>query len=204
MLADILDFAGLVAIAVRHGSAGYAIGEAGMGKYLAVVGLGIAVLLTGLAAAGTVYRWRTGAYLVRNVGHSVRPGLYLCHPVPAEGLLPLGALVEVDPPSSVRAFVASYMATEAQQLFWLKHVAVEPGDTVCLAGERVYVAGELFARRPLYQRYPLPAVDGCWTLSAQEVFVVGTDPQSFDARYTGPWPRSAVMGICQALWLWED
>ena len=179
-------------------------GEALVGKYLAMVGLGLAVLVTSASAVMTVYSWRTGAHLVRNVGHSVPPGLYLCHPVPAEGLLPLGALVEVDPPSAVRASVAPYLAPEAQQWFWLKHVATDQGDTVCLAGDRVTVAGELVARRPLYQRYPLPAVDGCWTLGEDEVFVVGTHPQSFDARYTGPWPRAAVHGICQALWIGEE
>lgn len=175
-----------------------------MGKYLAAVGLGFAVLVTGVSAAVTVYSWRTGAHLYRNSGHSVPPGFYLCHPVPEEGLLPLGALVEVDPPFAVRAAVAPYLAPEAQHLFWLKHIAGEPGTTVCLAGNTVAVAGDIVARRPLYQRYPLPAVEGCWTLSQQEVFVMGDHPQSFDTRYTGPWPRSAVRGICQALWIWED
>lgn len=173
-----------------------------MRKYLALGGLGVLTILLGGLAVMTVYAWRTGADLYLNVGVSLAPGWYLCLPVPEEGLLPLGAIVEVVPPAFAVEAVAAYFSGDVLG-HWLKQVALGPTETVCLAGEEVRVGEEVIAQRPLLQRYALPAVEGCWTLGDDEVFVLGTHPRSWDSRYVGPLPRAAVKGLCEALWTWE-
>lgn len=175
-----------------------------MRQRCAIVGLsGTALLLFGVAVL-TVEHWWTGAHLYRNIGVSLAPGWYRCLPVPAEGLLPLGALVEIAPPAFAMEGVAAALSPEVAQLPWLKYVAVVAGATVCVHGPAVVVDEVVIAERPLLPRSPLAVIDACWTLAEDDVFVLGSHARSWDSRYVGPLPRAAVKGLCQALWTWEE
>jgi len=174
-----------------------------MRRRVACFGLGLVMFPLFALAAASVYSWRTGTQLYRNIGSSIAPGWYLCQPVPSTGLLPLGAVVEIDPPAIAISPLLSYLPDEWKALHWLKQVAVVSGDEVCVAGEDVRVDDQVVAKRPLYHDYPLPYVEGCWTVAVDEVFIMGTNLRSWDSRYFGPIDRAAVVGVCTALWTWE-
>ena len=174
-----------------------------MGKYLAFVGLAVAVLVTTASAVWAVYSWRTGAHFTRNVGVSLAPGIYLCLPVPEDGLLPLGAIVEIAPPTSVWAGME--VPAELAPLHWLKQVVGGESDVTCWvatamvihrSGSPSSVWGYATAATPRHNA-------GCHVLGPDELIVVGTHPRSYDSRYFGPLARSAVTGVCEAVWIWE-
>ncbi len=80
----------------------------------------------------------------------------------------------------------------------LKSVAAVPGDDVCSLGERLSVNWRDQAR--IVERdargVTLPHWRGCRRLTPGEVFVLSTHaPNSFDSRYFGPVPMSAVIGV---------
>lgn len=51
---------------------------------------------------------------------------------------------------------------------------------------------------------PLPAWEGCRTLTDGEVFLLNSDePDSLDGRYFGPLPRTAIVGRAIPLWTQE-
>ena len=52
------------------------------------------------------------------------------------------------------------------------------------------------------QGRPLPWWRGCRQLLTGELLVLGTAPDSFDGRYFGPVPQSAVIGRAVPLWTW--
>jgi type IV secretory pathway protease TraF len=85
----------------------------------------------------------------------------------------------------------------------MKQLVGQEGQTICLTGDAVTLQGDVIAHRPLRERSPLLGIEGCWTLEAQQIFVLGTHPYSYDSRYTGPWDRAAVRGVCHGIWTWE-
>jgi len=49
---------------------------------------------------------------------------------------------------------------------------------------------------------PLPSWQQCRRLESGELFLLSvTNPASFDSRYFGPIPASAVLGVAHPLWL---
>jgi type IV secretory pathway protease TraF len=77
-----------------------------------------------------------------------------------------------------------------------------PGDQVCRFGTYVLVRGMLvvraLSRDSLGRR--MPVWRGCRVLRSGEFFVLAHDPQSFDSRYFGLVPFTAVMGRAVLIW----
>jgi len=85
----------------------------------------------------------------------------------------------------------------------LKHVGAVTGQEVCRQDDQILIDGILithaFKRDGLGRA--LPRWSGCRKLSADEIFLLSTEnPLSFDGRYFGPVPTSAILGEALPLW----
>jgi type IV secretory pathway protease TraF len=85
----------------------------------------------------------------------------------------------------------------------LKRIAGLPGQTVCRTGLSITV-DEIeigLARERDGRNRPLPAWRGCRLLSGEEIFVMNWQSEdSFDGRYFGPLPSSAIIGKALPVW----
>jgi conjugative transfer signal peptidase TraF len=113
-------------------------------------------------------------------------------------------LVVIRPPEPLATFLDlnGYLPTGVPML---KRILAIPGQTVCRTGLTIavddIVTGQ--ARERDRRGRPLPAWQGCLVLACDEVFVMNwQSADSFDGRYFGPIPASAVIG--QAVPVWTD
>ncbi|MBR9823969.1 MAG: S26 family signal peptidase, partial [Rhodobacteraceae bacterium] len=84
----------------------------------------------------------------------------------------------------------------------LKHVIGLPGQRVCRDGAAITVDGRHLgeAREHDSQGRDLPVWQGCRTIAEGEVFLMNpVVSDSFDGRYFGPFPTSAVIGRASPL-----
>jgi type IV secretory pathway protease TraF len=145
----------------------------------------------------------TGRRFYTNIGVSLVPGWYACTPFDPAKPIPRGTLVQLDPSPDIRHAAQRLGAEHVETPFWMKALMAQEGDAVCLQGDTVTLQGAGIAHRPLLQHYPFLALEGCWTLGRDDIFVLGTHPKSYDSRYTGPWYRSMIHGTCEAIWTRE-
>jgi type IV secretory pathway protease TraF len=169
--------------------------------------LGLTLSLTGavglVLVLAMVSHALTGRRFYYNGGVSLAPGWYACTPVAPDAALAPGALVQIVPTVEERAVVQALAPTELRTEFWMKRLVAQAGQTVCFEGDDVRLAGVVIAQRPLLRDYPLAHVEGCMVLGGDDVLVLGDHARSYDARYGGPWSRTAVRGTCEPLWTWE-
>ena len=136
-----------------------------------------------------------------NASESVPIGLYRLQDI---GRLDVAELVAVRPPEPLATFLAlnGYLPSG---LPMLKRVLALPGQTVCRTGLTIVVDSiEMGQARERDGRgRPLPIWQGCRILAAGEIFVMNwQSADSFDGRYFGPIPASAVIG--RAIPVWTD
>jgi conjugative transfer signal peptidase TraF len=84
----------------------------------------------------------------------------------------------------------------------LKHVIGLPGQRICRDGAAITVDGRHLgeARERDSQGRDLPVWQGCRTIVEGEVFLMNPAvSDSFDGRYFGPFPTSAVIGRASPL-----
>jgi conjugative transfer signal peptidase TraF len=87
----------------------------------------------------------------------------------------------------------------------VKRVAALDGDRVCASSGVVRINDRVVAHALPADRAgrPLPAWQGCRALAPGEVFLLMPDaPASFDGRYFGPIPTTAIIGRLVPLWTW--
>jgi type IV secretory pathway protease TraF len=162
-----------------------------------------AATLAGLGlAAGTTVLARADAGgaspLLINESSSLARGVYRRLPVAEPGR---GAIVAVDPPAEVRAYLSGLGAPPDLPL--LKRVVAVGGDRVCREGARV--TGPGFAVRALAadrRGVGLPEWTGCRRLGRSEVFLLGDGVASFDSRYFGPVGLDRIRGVYTEVWTW--
>lgn len=156
------------------------------------------ILPTVLGATGLVVLAKAAPdpWLV-NESASLPRGLYLRIPAaPA-----LGQVVAVMPPPAARSYLAALGARPDARL--LKRVAATPGERVCRKGQAMtWPRGVRLARSRDRRGRPLPAWTGCRRLAAGEVLVLGDTAASFDSRYFGPVPSSAIQGVYREIFRW--
>jgi conjugative transfer signal peptidase TraF len=136
-----------------------------------------------------------------NASESVPIGLYRLQ---AARRLDVAELVAVRPPEPLTTFLDlnGYLPNG---LPMLKRVLALPGQTVCRTGLTIVVDNiEIGQARDRDGRgRPLPVWQGCHILAAGEIFLMNwQSADSFDGRYFGPIPASAVIG--QAIPVWTD
>jgi conjugative transfer signal peptidase TraF len=137
--------------------------------------------------------------VIWNASASVPVGLYRI--VPANHLN-VTDLAMVMPPDDLAGFLDERRYLR-KGLPLLKRVLALSGTTVCRNGAEITAYGMTYgqARERDGQDRPLPVWQGCRTLRAGEAFFMNWDsPDSFDSRYFGPLPLSAVVGRAIPLW----
>jgi type IV secretory pathway protease TraF len=149
-------------------------------------GLAVAsVLMLTLAGAGLPPRliWTTsasapaGLYWIDYEGWTrgdrvaVRPGERLAADLEARGVLPRDRLL-------------------------IKRIIASSGDTVCRNETVISVNGAVLARAREQDSHGrlLPKWEGCISLTAGEVFLMGDGPGSYDGRYFGVSPSVEIVG----------
>ena len=152
--------------------------------------LGLAVLAGASQAAPTL--------VLINETPSLPRGLYLRLPGQAPRR---GAVVVAAPPPPARAYLRALGAPEAMRL--LKRVAATGGDRVCATAGAVETPLRRAAVRTRDRRgAALPAWRGCGPLPADQVFLLGDSPDSFDSRYFGPVTRGEIDGVFREVLTW--
>jgi conjugative transfer signal peptidase TraF len=136
-----------------------------------------------------------------NASESVPTGLYRVLPVDQ---LSVTELVAIRPPEPLETFLDlnGYLPIGVPML---KRILALPGQTVCRTGLTVAVdniaVGQAKGRDS--RGRPLPVWEGCRLLLADEIFVMNWQSAvSFDGRYFGPIPASAIIG--RAIPVWTD
>lgn len=83
---------------------------------------------------------------------------------------------------------------------FIKRVSAIDGDVVCAEGPAVTINGVQAAERMAHDAAgrALPTWSGCRTLQ-DEVFLLGDTSDSFDGRYWGPVPLTAIEGVWRPL-----
>jgi conjugative transfer signal peptidase TraF len=140
-----------------------------------------------------------GPAFIWNASASVPIGLYRLAPV---SRVETPDLVVVSPPEPLASFLAErgYLPRGVPML---KRVLAVAGDTVCRHGTTISAFDHAYgaARERDSAGRPLPVWQGCRTLAEGEVFLMNWDSaDSFDGRYFGPLPTSAVIARAQPVW----
>ena len=139
--------------------------------------------------------------LVYNASNSVPAGWYS---ITDAHLLAAGDLVLVRLPPETAAFAAQrgYLPSTVPLL---KTVAATAPQHVCVRGNQVMIDSKLVARQLRWDRQgrTLPTWRVCRRLVDDELFLLSSNPESFDSRYFGPVRAADVIGIAQPLWLQE-
>ena len=158
----------------------------------------LALTWVGLGCVGFAMLVRPAPLLLWNSSASAPVGLYR---VISSAPIQRGDMVLVRTPDSVRDLAAEhgYLPLNVPLV---KRVAALTDDTVCAAGDDLSINGKWVAGRLERDHLgrPLPHWGGCHRLD-DELFPLMADvPTSFDGRYFGPVPTSAVIGRLVPLW----
>jgi conjugative transfer signal peptidase TraF len=149
------------------------------------------LLLSTIGRASPRYIW--------NASNSVPIGLYRLQPATT---LAVTELVAIQPPDLLAAFLDlnGYLPIGVSML---KRVLALPGQTICRDGLTIAVDGIDVgqAQERDGRGRPLPVWHGCRLIADGDVFVMNwQSTDSFDGRYFGPLPASAVIGRAVPVW----
>ena len=158
------------------------------------VALAVSALLVGLATAAD----SLPAVALVNESPSLPRGVS----ARVEGSpITLGSVVAIPQPTGSRAYLGSLGMPAAVLL--LKRVAAVGGERVCGRNGIVETARWRAEARPQDRRgVRLSAWQECRVLRADEVFLLGDTPGSFDSRYFGPVSRSEITGVYREVLTW--
>ncbi|WP_405118292.1 S26 family signal peptidase [Pseudomonas leptonychotis] len=135
--------------------------------------------------------------LVYNASNSVPPGWYR---IADAQLLAVGDLVLVRLPPETAALAAQrgYLPSTVPLL---KTVAAIAPQQVCIQRRQVLIGGMPVAKQLRWDRQgrALPNWGACRHLVGDELFLLSSNPESFDSRYFGPVSASEVIGLAQPL-----
>ena len=169
-------------------------------------------LVSALFGFGLVALTLSQSNLLVNVSDSLPPGLWYISKQPV--ILEHGRIVTFCP--TLSEYVKANYHLGNQNLRWLrrcsdpvdsftKPVAALPGDTVQLTTDAIYVNGQKLAGRIHRDAYghAIPSVGlGTYVVAPGTFWAVSTYNQaSYDSRYLGAIPISAVLGETRPLWV---
>jgi conjugative transfer signal peptidase TraF len=162
---------------------------------LATLGAAVVVVSTIAVRPAPRYIW--------NASESVPIGFYRLHP---NGRLAVTQLVAVQSPEPLATFLADRRYLP-RGIPLLKRVLALPGHTVCrdqlaITVDKIEVGA---ARERDSQGRPLPIWQGCHLITDGEIFLMNRrSSASFDGRYFGALPTSAIIGMAEPLWTGEE
>jgi conjugative transfer signal peptidase TraF len=159
----------------------------------------LTLVVFGIVLIGLATLARPTPRLVWNVSASAPIGLYRI----VAGNAARGDLVLAHAPESVRQLADErhYLPSHVPLV---KRIAAARGDTVCAAGNAIFINGRRVAERLTTDRLerPLPGWSGCQLLNNDEIFLLMEGvADSFDSRYFGPIPTAAIIGKLVPLWI---
>ena len=165
--------------------------RARLGRRIAAVGFGVAVVL-GSAALPPAPR------LLWNASASAPMGLYLVRP---GGTVDPGDMVIARLPQAVRQMAAQRRYLPLNVPLVKRAIGVA-GDEVCALGREIFLNGARIASRRSIDgaRRPMPAWTGCVRLRGRQMFLMMDAPDSFDGRYFGPSEGTDLIGKAHLLW----
>ncbi|WP_334377119.1 S26 family signal peptidase [Bradyrhizobium sp. AZCC 1719] len=152
--------------------------------------------------AGTIFA-KLDPLLVWNASHSVPVGLYRVRPAGSHYVTELVAVRPQEP-------LATYLNLNGylpKGVPMLKRVLALPGQMVCRNGSNISVDGieSGKARERDSRGRPLPVWQGCDLVGEGELFLMNwQSAESFDGRYFGMTPATAVIGRVLPVWIWQD
>jgi conjugative transfer signal peptidase TraF len=162
-----------------------------LGRRIAIIATGVAVLLTSAAFPPT-------PRLVWNASASAPIGLYSIAP---EGLAEPGDMVIARVPETFRRLAATrrYLPMNVPLV---KRVAASTGDEVCALGQEIFVNGRWIAERRVTDGAgrAMPMWSGCVRLRGRQLFLLMDAAASFDGRYFGVTEGTDVVGKARLLW----
>lgn len=129
-----------------------------------------------------------------NLSPSVPRGVYRLTAVREP--LARGTLVVLPVPPAVQAWHRRWRPL-------LKPVAALAGETVCVAGQTLWIHGQSYG--PVLEEADgkrLIQLVGCHTLQEGEVFLASRQPRSLDSRYFGVVRLSYLSARAIPLWVW--
>ncbi len=161
----------------------------------------LTALSAALTVAPVVFDWQP--CLIWNASASVPVGLYYALPA---GRLAVGDLVTATPPKALANFLAGreYLPRGVPLI---KHVVALPGTNVCRKGATIFVGGRPYGQARDRDRLDrsLPRWQGCRVLTERQIFLMNPDaPDSFDGRYFGPLPVTAITAKLTPVWTEES
>jgi conjugative transfer signal peptidase TraF len=169
----------------------------------------IALALT-IAVADTILIGVGRAGFRINATSSMPLGLWRAAPAPAP--LARGMTVMVCLPASPilrmalgRGYIGPGQCPGASEPL-LKPIAALAGDTVRATGTGIAVNGEHLPRSAALAhdgagRILKAVPSGTYRVGQSQMWLVAPAPDSFDSRYFGPVPVSAIQGIARPVWL---
>lgn len=165
--------------------------------------LTILSMLTGTALITLPMISKPDVRFIWNASASLPVGLYR---IEHGGALLVGDIAVVMPPDDLADFLHQRRYLP-KGLPLLKRVLALGGTEVCRVRSAITAYGMSYGRAREYdtQGRPLPVWKGCRTLNDGEAFFMNWErPDSFDGRYFGPLPVSAVIGRAIPIWTTED
>lgn len=159
----------------------------------------LAVMTVGVASMAFTVTAKPMPRLLWNASASVPIGLY---GIGSVGKLAVMTLVVATPPQPLASFLAKrgYLP---RGLPLIKYILAVSGQSVCRNGLLIVIdgiaVGTALARDSRGRR--LPVWRGCYRITPNQVFLMNSDnAASFDGRYFGPIPLSAIVGRALPLW----
>lgn len=161
--------------------------------------LAAAAVAAGATALVATLLWPPRPVLVWNASASSPVGLYR---LGGAGNLRRGEMVVAWPPEPARELGAErhYLPRNVPLV---KRVAAAEGDSVCAAGEAVFVNGRLETLRRAEDPSgrPMPWWTGCEALREGDLFLLTPNvSEAFDGRYFGITRRAQVIGRARLIW----
>lgn len=162
-----------------------------------IMTIGAVAILAGpiVAKPSPIYIWNSSA--------SVPVGLYRVRPASSRYVT---ELVAVQPPEPLATYLHlnGYLPTAIPML---KRVLALPRQSVCRSGSTITVDGIVMGKaleRDSRGR-PLPVWEGCDVVEDGKLFLMNWQAaDSFDGRYFGMTPATAVVGRVRPVWTFKD
>lgn len=155
-----------------------------------------ALAVAGAAALLSVWAFPSARFLIWNKTESAPRGLYLI----VSGAIEKGDFVVVSGASTAAKWIAAH-GYLGKGWPLIKRVAAVAGDEICRHGRAVSIDG-IFAAKALAsdsRGRELPRWEGCFTLRADEFFLLNDHPRSLDGRYFGATKREEILGKARLL-----
>ena len=161
--------------------------------------LSIAIIASAIAIVGLATPLSKTPRLIWNATASAPVGLY---EVRSQATFKRGELVLIRPPQWVRIFAAArgYLPDTVPMA---KRIAAQNGDIVCRKRDAITINSRVVAHALLAdgEGRTLPTWSGCRRLAEGQIFLLMDSVRaSFDGRYFGPVPTTAIIGKLVPIW----